>query len=105
VKSVTNEIELRPTVSAMGVKIKIEDVLKRDAVIEAKNITVETSGNTATLTGCVHSWAEDAEYAALAAPGVSSVSNLLTASVTKSLTPPPSSPAAGNKTQVGEARR
>lgn len=81
-KSVTNEIELKPRVTATGVKIKIEDALKRGAVIEAKNITVETSGNTVTLTGCVHSWTEreDAEYAAFAAPGVCSVSNLLTVS-------------------------
>jgi osmotically-inducible protein OsmY len=76
-----NEIELKPTASAAGVKIKIEDALKRDAVIEAKNVTVETSGNAVTLTGHVHSWErEDAEYAAFAAPGVSSVSNLLTIS-------------------------
>jgi len=80
VKFVINEIELKPTASAAGVKIKIEDALKRDAVIEAKNVTVETSGNAVTLTGHVHSWKEreDAEYAAFAAPGVSSVSNLLT---------------------------
>ena len=80
VKFVINEIELKPTASAAGVKIKIEDALKRDAVIEAKNVTVETSGNAFTLTGHVHSWKEreDAEYAAFAAPGVSSVSNLLT---------------------------
>jgi osmotically-inducible protein OsmY len=82
VKSVTNEIELKPSVSATGVKVKIEDALKRDAVIEAKNITVEISGNAVTLTGRVHSWKEreDAEHAAFAAPGVSSVSNLLTVS-------------------------
>jgi len=75
-----NDIVLKPTASAAGVKIKIEDALKRDAVIEAKNVTVETSGNAVTLTGHVHSWKEreDAEYAAFAAPGVSSVSNLLT---------------------------
>jgi osmotically-inducible protein OsmY len=74
VKFVINEIELKPTASAAGVKIKIEDALKRDAVIEAKNVTVETSGNAVTLTGHVHSWErEDAEYAAFAAPGVSSV--------------------------------
>jgi osmotically-inducible protein OsmY len=80
VKFVMNEIELKPTVSAAGVKIKIEDALKRDAVIEAKNVTVETSGNAVTLSGHVHSWKEreDAEYAAFAAPGVSSVLNLLT---------------------------
>jgi len=63
-------------------KIKIEDALKRDAAIEAKNITVETNGNAVTLTGRVHSWTErdDAEQAAFAAPGVGSVSNLLTVS-------------------------
>ena len=66
--------------SAAGVKIKIEDALKRDAQIEAKDITVETSGTMVTLRGRVHSWRErnDAERAAFAAPGVSGVSNLLT---------------------------
>jgi osmotically-inducible protein OsmY len=80
VRGVTNEIEIRPAVHATGVKIKIEDALKRDAVIEAKNITVETDGNKVILTGHVHSWTEreDAEHAAFAAPGVGSVSNLLT---------------------------
>jgi osmotically-inducible protein OsmY len=82
VRGVTNEIELKPTLNASGVKIKIEDALKRGAVIEAKNITVETNGSSATLTGHVHSWTErdDAEHAAFAAPGVGSVSNQLTVS-------------------------
>jgi osmotically-inducible protein OsmY len=82
VKGVTNEIELKPALNPTGVKIKIEDALKRDAAIEAKNITVETNGNAVTLTGRVHSWTErdDAEQAAFAAPGVGSVSNLLTVS-------------------------
>jgi len=80
VKAVLNEIELKPTVSTTGVKIKIEDALKRDAQIEAKDITVETSGNMVTLRGHVHTWneREDAEHAAFSAPGVGSVSNLLT---------------------------
>jgi osmotically-inducible protein OsmY len=82
VRGVTNEIELKPTLNASGVKIKIEDALKRGAVIEAKNITVETNGSSVTLTGHVHSWTErdDAEHAAFAAPGVGSVSNQLTVS-------------------------
>jgi len=82
VKAVLNEIELKPTVSTTGVKIKIEDALKRDAQIEAKDITVETSGNMVTLRGHVHTWneREDAEHAAFSAPGVGSVSNLLTVS-------------------------
>jgi osmotically-inducible protein OsmY len=80
VKAVVNEIELKPKVSATGVKIKIENALKRDAQIEADNITVEAVGNTITLRGRVHSWRErnDAERAAFGAPGVASVANLLT---------------------------
>jgi len=78
--AVSNEIELKPSVSAVGIKIKIEDALKRDAQIEAKDISVEATGNLVTLRGHVHSWREreDAEHAAFAAPGVNSVSNLLT---------------------------
>jgi osmotically-inducible protein OsmY len=80
VKAVSSEIELKPLVSAMGVKSKIEDALKRDAQIEAKDISVETTGSLVTLRGHVRSWREreDAEHAAFAAPGVGSVSNLLT---------------------------
>jgi len=82
VKAVLNEVELKPTASATGVKIKIEDALKRDAQIEAKDISVEAAGNMITLRGRVHSWTEreDAEHAAFAAPGVRSVSNLLVVS-------------------------
>jgi osmotically-inducible protein OsmY len=82
VKAVVNEIELKPTVSNADIKIKIEDALKRDAQIEAKDITVETSGALVTLRGRVHSWREhdDAEHAAFSAPGVGSVTNLLTVS-------------------------
>jgi osmotically-inducible protein OsmY len=80
VKAVSDDIALKPTLSAVGVKIKIDDALKRDAQIEAKDITVEAVGNAVTLRGRVHSWREreDAEHAAFAAPGVGSVSNLLT---------------------------
>ncbi|MBB5061133.1 osmotically-inducible protein OsmY [Granulicella aggregans] len=80
VTAVVNEIELKPKANALGVKIKIEDALKRDAQIDASNITVETSGAAVTLRGRVHSWRErnDAEHAAFGAPGVASVANLLT---------------------------
>ena len=82
VKAVSNEIELKPIVSAEDVKTKIEDALKRDFLIEAKNITVEAFGGNVTLRGQVHSWREreDAERAAYAAPGVDKVSNRLTVS-------------------------
>jgi osmotically-inducible protein OsmY len=78
VKGVANDIELKPTVSAAGVKDKIEDALKRDAQIDANKISVEAAGNIVTLRGSVPSWRErrDAEFAAFNAPGVASVSNL-----------------------------
>jgi osmotically-inducible protein OsmY len=80
VKAVFNEIELKPKVSASGVKIKIEDAFKRDAQIDANSITVESLGNAVTLRGQVQSWRErrDAEYVAFGAPGVASVENLIT---------------------------
>jgi len=82
VTDVSNNIELKPTVSANGVKSKIEEALLRDAQIEAKDVTVETLGNIVTLRGHVHSWREsqDAQHAAFGAPGVTSVVNLLTVS-------------------------
>jgi VCBS repeat-containing protein len=82
VKAVSNEITIKPTLNTIDIKIKIEDALKRDAQIEAKDITVETSGAMVTLRGRVHSWREhdDAEHIAFSAPGVGSVSNLLTVS-------------------------
>ena len=82
VRGVSNEIQLKPSASALGVKIKIENALKRDAQIDANNITVEALGGSVTLRGKVHSWRErqDAELAAFGAPGVASVDNLLTVS-------------------------
>jgi len=82
VKAVSNEIELKPTVSIGDIKVKIEEAFKRDAQIESKDIAIETSGNMVTLRGRVHSWREhdDAERAAFSAPGVGTVSNLLTVS-------------------------
>ncbi len=76
---VTNDIELKPKVSATGVKAKIEEALKRDAQIDADSITVEASGNTVTLRGTVESWAEreEAEDTAYSAPGVAKVNNFI----------------------------
>lgn len=80
--AVMNEIELKPKISATGVKTKIEDALKRDAQIDANSITVEATGSAVVLRGHVHSWTErqDAEHAAFGAPGVTSVTNLITIS-------------------------
>ena len=82
VKSILNNITLNPKVSAAGVKIKIEDALKRNAEIDATHIKVETSDGTVTLRGNVRSWVErdEVEHAAWAAPGVTKVENHLTIS-------------------------
>ena len=80
VKWICNEITVTPKVSAIDVKVKIENALKRTAETDAKHITVETAEGKVTLRGYVRSWAqrEQAENAAWAAPGVTRVEDLIT---------------------------
>jgi osmotically-inducible protein OsmY len=82
VKGILNKIMLNPKASAAGVKIKIEEALKRNAEIDANHIQVETSDGTVTLRGNVRSWVgrKEAEDAAWAAPGVTKIENRLTVS-------------------------
>lgn len=75
VTGVTNNISISKKVWAPEVKVRIENALKRNASLDAANITVTANNGQVTLRGKVHSWSarSDAERAAWAAPGVVSV--------------------------------
>ena len=79
IKMVTNLINIKPKLMPVEVERDIKLAFERNALVDAKNIHVETSGNKVILRGNVRNWAErdEAERAAWASSGVSSVDDQL----------------------------
>ncbi|THU39572.1 BON domain-containing protein [Niastella caeni] len=77
VRRINNFISIKPSVKPVNVKEQITAALIRSATIESEKIAVDTDGGKVVLRGRVRSIAEreDAENAAWAAPGVTSVVN------------------------------
>lgn len=83
VRGVTNLIMLAVKPAPTDLKRRIETALKRNAELEAREITVLTNGSTVVLSGEVHSWAEreEAELAVWSAPGVTAVDDRLAVTI------------------------
>jgi osmotically-inducible protein OsmY len=80
---VYDEIDLeRPTPDAGDVQGSIKKAFKRNAALDADDLSVSTDNGTVTINGTVSSWAQHDEAidAAWAAPGVTSVADRMTVS-------------------------
>ena len=79
VKGVSNSISISPKVTKKEVETDIKSAFKRSAMLDAKHIRVEISGNNVVLHGQVRNYSEydEAERVAWSEPGVSSVDNRL----------------------------
>lgn len=77
VLSVRNSISLKPRVAPTEIKHRIEEAFRRNAILDAQKIIVDSRGSEVTLRGEVRSWAEhdQAQQTAWAAPGVLTVKN------------------------------
>jgi osmotically-inducible protein OsmY len=76
VTGVSNQIAIKPTLSATVVKSDIEAALERRAATDAKTIAVDVKGGDVTLTGTVHSWSER-DLATRSAWGTAGVRNVV----------------------------
>lgn len=79
VKGVSNSISISPKVTKKEVETDIKSAFKRSAMLDAKHIRVEISGNNVVLNGQVRNYSEydEAERVAWSEPGVSSANNRL----------------------------
>ena len=79
IKGVSNLLTLRTRPEPTNVRHAIEEALKRNAEIDARNIIIKVVGDTVRLEGHVHAWHERqvAEHAAWAVPGVAKVEDHL----------------------------
>ena len=77
---VNNRITIKPAVKPQDVKDKIESAFQRNALLDARRVTVETRGDKVILRGSVRNWAERDQvvWATWAAPGVSEVESHIT---------------------------
>jgi len=80
VTGVSNQIAIKPALSASVVKADIEAALKRRAAADTQTIAVDVHGADVTLTGTVHGWAERdlATRSAWSTSGVRNVFDKLT---------------------------
>jgi osmotically-inducible protein OsmY len=79
VRSLLDQIVIKPPIGATDVLAKIESMFERDALLDAAGVDVEADGSKILLTGNVRNWFERAEAgrAAWSVPGVSAVDNRL----------------------------
>ena len=80
VTGVSDQISIKPSVTATAVKSDIEAALKRTSIADAKKISVAVHGSDVTLSGTVHSWDErdTATNSAWGTPGVRNVIDMMT---------------------------